>query len=167
MKKGLILVVLVSITGVFGVSAAAPKVLAFTIGAAPNFEFAQKQISAGYYFGVDVSFNETFFGGFKFIDLTAMNLNLINLSVEPVDRLRIDTYVGAATVAAGASPTTNMAFGADVGFQAFNNADSSQGFFSSFTVKLMWLATSAAKGLPFSMQNGGGLSIGLETQIGL
>lgn len=166
MKKCLVLVVLLSLTGVFGVYAATPDVLAFTIGAVPNFEFAQKQIEAGYSFGVDVSFNDAFFGGFKFIDLSNINLNVINLSVEPIDRLRIDTYVGASTAASPTASTTNLAFGAGVGFQAFNNADSSQGFFSSFTVKLIWLATSADKDIPFSIRNGGSVSVGLETQIG-
>lgn len=120
------------------------------IGGLAFSAFAQK---ADYF-----TFNDSFTGGFKFRNISGTNLNVMNITVIPADKLGISLFTGATT-GAGASP----AFGLGVNYDIFAKKSA---LFAKMALYFDWLASSTA-GSPFDVAKGGVAVFGFKTQVGL
>lgn len=154
MKKVLVLVLLLAVA-VGGVFAEKADYFTFTMGAGSGYNITGSAVTAGTVFGVDYTFNDTFTGGFKFYDVAGNNLQLINMTVTPADKMNLSLYSGVL----GA----DAAFGVGFGYDIFTKKSA---LFSKLSINVDWLATSGAVGT-YDVANGGVILFGLRTQVGL
>lgn len=127
----------------------------FTVGSGAGYNINTQAVVSETIYGFDYTFNDSFTGGFKFLNISGTNLNLMNITVIPVDKLGISLYTGVT----GASP----AFGLGVNYDIFAKKSA---LFAKMAVYLDWFASSNA-GSTFDIANGGAVIFGIKTQVGL
>ncbi|MCA1950472.1 MAG: hypothetical protein LDL24_07855 [Treponema sp.] len=128
----------------------------FTVGSGAGYNINTQVVISESLFGIDYTFNDSFTGGFKFRNISGTNLNVMNITVIPVDKLGITLYTGAIP---GGSP----AFGLGVNYDIFAKKS---GLFAKVALYFDWLASSTA-GSPFDIAKGGVVLFGIKTQVGL
>ena len=129
----------------------------FTVGSGAGYNINTQVVSSETLFGIDYTFNDSFTGGFKFRNISGTNLDVMNITVIPMDKLGISLYTGATTT------VVSPAFGLGVNYDIFAKKS---GLFAKMAIYLDWLATSTA-GSPFDVAKGGVVLFGLKTQVGL
>jgi hypothetical protein len=155
MKKVTLAILLI---GGLALSAFAQKAdyFTFTVGSGAGYNINTQVVSSETLFGIDYTFNDSFTGGFKFRNISGTNLNVMNITVIPMDKLGISLYTGAI-------PAGSPAFGLGVNYDIFAKKSA---LFAKMAIYLDWLATSTA-GSPFDVAKGGVVLFGLKTQVGL
>ncbi len=138
-----------------GVFAEKADYFTFTMGAGSGYDITGSAVVAGTVFGIDYTFNDAFTGGFKYYAVAGNNLQLINMSVAPADKMALSLYSGAL----GAS----AAFGVGFGYDIFTKKSA---LFSNLSINVDWLATATAAS-PYDIASGGVVLFGLRTQVGL
>ncbi len=154
MKK-IVLIMLVALVAAAGAFAEGPDHFSFTLGAGAGYDMIADTIDATQVYGVDYNFNNTFSGGFKFFDIGGTSVAAVNVAVSPVDNAYISLFTGAET----AGPI--VAFGAGLEYDFFTKKD---GLFTGMGVFVDWLATN---GGVFNVSDGGVVTFGLKTKIGI
>lgn len=152
MKKIIVLLVLLSVLTV-GVFAEQADYFTFTMGSGAGYDIDNSDIVATLVFGMDYSFNSTFTGGFKFIDIATQTGQFINMSVIPADKLHLTVYSGKIATAA--------AFGVGLSYDLFSKKDA---LFSNMSINIDWLADNGGF---YDIADGGVILFGLRTQVGL
>jgi len=157
MKKVFILLVLLSVLAV-GVFAEQADYFTFTMGSGAGYDMNSSNIVASTVFGMNYTFNSTFTGGFKYIDIGGAAGQFINMSVVPADKLSLTVYTGKLGAAA--------AFGVGLSYDLFTKKDA---LFSSMSINVDWLADDTATGTAgaYPVADGGVILFGLRTEVGL
>lgn len=153
MKKIIFLSVLVLIS-VSGAFAATPDYFAFELSSGAAYDAGSGDIVNAKSVGFSYSFNESFRGGFSFMDINSISIDTINISIVPVENATLTMYT--------AQIDTELGFGLGFGYDFFTNTKT---FFTSLGVSLDWFGAGA--GTEFLIEDGGVISIGLKTRIGL
>lgn len=153
MKKIIVLLVLLSVLTV-GVFAEQADYFTFTMGSGAGYDLRTSDIVASTVFGMNYTFNSTFTGGFKFIEVAGVAGQFINISVIPAEKLRLTVYTGKFTGAA---------FGVGLSYDLFSKKDA---LFSNMSINIDWLAENNP-GLGFDIADGGVILFGLRTEVGL
>lgn len=153
MKKFAVILLLVGLVTA-GLSAENADYVSFEIGSMPTYDLASKDVSIINSFGLQFQFNDVFSAGFRF--LSPNSIQLLHLSVFPVENLSIALYTG--------SISNEVGFGLGVGYDFLSKKDS---LFYSLGLYLDWLASNTAKDSSYSIENGGAFSIGLKVKMGI
>ena len=154
MKKLFIFMVLLSILTV-GVFAEQADYFTFTMGSGAGYNVNTSDIVASSVFGMNYTFNSTFTGGFKYIDVAGDSGSFINISVIPADKLKLTVYTGKITA------VPDAAFGVGLSYDLFSKKDA---LFSNMSINIDWLASN---GGTYDVANGGVVLFGLRTDVGL
>lgn len=150
MKKALLIIAILFLVFA-GASAESPDTFAFEIQTGASWAPGTGSVSSLMSFGFAYSFNETFSAGFNFysnpsaFSLLHMGVNLGDMQF----RLYSGIHYG------------DIAYGLGFGYDFFSRKDT---IFASLGLYVDWLATA---GSPFSVSDGGLLTIGLKTKLGL
>lgn len=160
MKKIILvsLLVLISVSGAFAVT---PDYFAFELGSGAAIDTESGDVVTAKTVGFSYSFNDSFRGGFSFKDINGVDVNTINISIVPAENATLTMYTGQITD----TVDTQLAFGVGLGYDFFTNTKT---FFTSLGVYLDWFASNGVSGTnEFTIEDGGVISIGLKTKIGL
>lgn len=152
MKKNIVLLVLLSVL-TFGVYAEQADYFSFTIGSGAGYDVKLDEVVATSVFGVDYTFNSTFNGGFKFVEVGSSAGKFISISVIPSDDLHLTIYSGKLV--------TDVAFGLGLSYDLFSKKDA---LFSNMSINIDWFASD---GGVYPVDGGGVILLGLRTQVGL
>ncbi len=156
MKKIIVLLVLLSVL-TMGAFAEQADYFTFTMGSGSGYDIVGSNIIGGTVFGVDYTFNSGFTGGFKYFSIDGNDIQVINMTMVPADKMTLSVYSG--TEALTADPTVGMGFG----YEIFSKKDA---LFSSLTINIDWFATTPAAST-YDIADGGVILFGLRTQVGL
>ena len=153
MKKIIVLLVLLSVLTV-GVFAEQADYFTFTMGSGAGYDINGSSVVAASVFGMNYTFNSTFTGGFKFMDIGTASGQFINISVVPADKMKLTVYTGELETVA--------AFGVGLSYDLFSKKDA---LFSNMSINIDWMADNG--GALYDVANGGVILFGLRTEVGL
>ncbi|QEN03940.1 hypothetical protein EW093_04235 [Thiospirochaeta perfilievii] len=162
MKKVLILALLTTLSVVVAV-AETPQFFAFELGSGAAYNVDTGEVVTSNSMGFTYTFSEAFKGGFSFTEIDGISIDTINISIVPAENATLTMYTGSITTpAAGAVPAaTELGFGVGLGYDFFTNTKS---IFTSLGLYLDWFASNGGS---YDIANGGVISMGLKTKIGL
>ena len=152
LKKSVFVVALVLLAAV-GAFAQAPNYFAFEIGAGGGFEVDAGTVTSTNNVGIFYTFNEAFAGGFSFTDIGANNVTMVTIAVTPVENLYVRMHTGQIG--------TDLGFGAGFGYDVLARQE---GFFTALGLYFDWYASN---GGTYDIADGGVLTFGLKTKIGV
>ena len=156
MKK-IVLILIVALFAASGLFAAGPDYFAFEIGAGGGFDVNTGDVVAGNSMGFYYSFNDTFSGGFSFNTVDGNDVDMVTISVSPIENL----YISMDTGQIDDGVTTALGFGAGFGYDFFAKKS---GLFTSLGLYFNWFAGNAGV---YDIANGGVMAFGLKTRVGL
>lgn len=128
----------------------------FTFGAGGGYDLVADDVVANIVYGVDYQFDSQFSGGFKFYDINAVSVAVMNITMSPKDNLYVSLYTGSEPVLG------KMVFGAGIGYDFFTK---NEGLFSSMGVFLDWFAGDSTG--TYNIKDGGTFLIGMKSKFGI
>jgi len=158
MKKVLILALLTTLSVVVAV-AETPQYFAFELGSGAAYDVSNGDVVTSNSMGFTYTFSESFKGGFSFVEINGVSIDTINISIVPAENTTLSMYTGSITGAGAAE----LGFGVGLGYDFFTNTKS---LFTSLGLYLDWYASGDAAGT-FPIADGGVISMGLKTRIGI
>jgi hypothetical protein len=166
MKKILFLAIL-SIISMATAIAITPQFFAFEIGNGAAYDIDSGDVVTSNGMGFTYSFSNDFKGGFNFVEINSVSIDTINISIVPMENVTLSMYSGQITGINSVTSveTKNLGFGIGLGYDFFTNNKS---LFTSLGMYLDWYASgSTVDGDPYALNNGGVISMGLKTRIGI
>ncbi len=160
MKK-IVILALITVVSMVTVFAVTPQYFAFEIGTGAAYDVDSGDILTSNGMGFTYSFSDTFKGGFNFIEIDGNSIDTINISIIPMDNVTLTMYSGQISDGA----TSNLGFGIGLGYDFFTNNKS---LFTSLGLYIDWYASgSTVAADPYRIENGGVITMGLKTRIGI
>lgn len=153
MKRLLFLVLMGLLLATGFLMAENPEYFTVSVGAGGAYDLVADTAAACSSFGMDYYFNQHFSGGFKFVEVNANNLTLVNITAMPINQAFISLFTG--------SDGANIVFGVGVEYDFFVKKNV---LFSGMGLFINWYA---GDGAAFSLSDGGVLTLGLTTKLGI